>query len=196
MELWWHGALKVFCCCVSYCFLSSLLACCLLYLRDQPLLWVAGHTTATGVGPECQSRQSVGGIVGVIDHWETDVQSCPCADTNTNPKKLANWTVSWWVLSSTLSDFIKAAFHCFAIYKTCTQEINVGEPNINNEKNLVCVITWIYFFPLYKIKVANHLQYTHIQKPMSLLNLLYFQVTAKWDDPWVPPNPTHLDVNF
>lgn len=41
------------------------------------------------------------------------------------------------------------------------------------------------FFPLYKIKVANHLQYTHIQKPMSLLNLLYFQVTAKWDDPWV-----------
>lgn len=83
-----HGALKVFCCCVSYCFLSSLLACCLLYLRDQPLLWVAGHTTATGVGPECQSRQSVGGIVGVIDHWETDVQSCPCADTNTNPKKL------------------------------------------------------------------------------------------------------------
>lgn len=48
----------------------------------------------------------------------------------------------------------------------------------------------IIFFPLYKIKAANHLQYTHIQKPMSLLNLLYFQVTAKWDDPWVPPNPT------
>lgn len=88
VELWWHGALKVLCCCVSYCFLSSLLACCLLCLRDKPLLCVAGCSTATSALFECQSRQSVGGIVSVIDHQETDVQSCPEADSNANPKNL------------------------------------------------------------------------------------------------------------
>lgn len=49
------GLLRPPCCCVLYWFQTVLLPCCLLCLRDKPVLRVAGCTTATGVLLECQS---------------------------------------------------------------------------------------------------------------------------------------------
>ena len=89
VELWWHRALKVLSILFVYYF-SEISHC----------LWVAGCAAATGVLLERQSRQSVRGIVGIIDHEETDVQSCLDAHSNTeaDPENcvFVNWTDSWW----------------------------------------------------------------------------------------------------
>lgn len=106
VELWWHRAFKVLCCCVSYCFSILFVH----YVSEiSHLLWVAGCTTATGVLLECQSRQSVGGIVGIIDHEETDVQSCPDADSNTaaDPGKTCVCKLGWFLVGLKLI-FIRA----------------------------------------------------------------------------------------